>query len=83
MEELIFAAIAAVTLLFSLAIFLEKQVMHSAVFFAVSMLLIGGIYVLLGAYFLAFMHVMVYVGAVAVLMVFAIMVTRKGGMDEL
>jgi len=82
-EELIFAAIAAVTLLFSLAIFLEKQVMHSAVFFAVSMLLIGGIYVLLGAYFLAFMHVMVYVGAVAVLMVFAIMVTRKGGMDEL
>ena len=83
MEELIFAAIAAATLLFSLAIFLEREIMHSAVFFAVSMLLIGGIYVLLGAYFLAFMHVMVYVGAVAVLMVFAIMVTRKGGMDEL
>ena len=83
MEELLFAAIAAATLLFSLAIFLEREIMHSAVFFAASMLLIGGIYVLLGAYFLAFMHVMVYVGAVAVLMVFAIMVTRKGGMDEL
>ena len=83
MEELLFAAIAAATLLFSLAIFLEREIMHSAVFFAAVMLLIGGIYVLLGAYFLAFMHVMVYVGAVAVLMVFAIMVTRKGGMDEL
>lgn len=83
MEELIFTAIATATLLFSLAIFIERQIMHSAVFFAVSMLLIGGVYVLLGAYFLAFMHVMVYVGAVAVLMVFAIMVTRKGGMNEL
>jgi NADH-quinone oxidoreductase subunit J len=82
-EELIFAIIAAATLLFSLAIFLEREIMHSAVFFAASMLLIGGIYVLLGAYFLAFMHVMVYVGAVAVLMVFAIMVTKKGGMNEL
>jgi NADH-quinone oxidoreductase subunit J len=78
----VFWIVAAITLTSSLLIFTSKNTMHSAVFFALTMLMIGGIYVMLECFFLAFIHVMVYAGAVSILIVFAIMVTR-GGMDEL
>lgn len=79
----VFWLLAAITVISTLLIFVSKDVMHSAVFFAITMLMIGGIYVLLSSYFLAFIHVMVYGGAVSILIAFAVMVTRKGGTDEL
>ena len=79
----VFWIVAAITVTSSLLIFTSKNVMHSAVFFALTMLMIGGIYVMLESFFLAFIHVMVYAGAVSILIIFAIMVTRKGGMNEL
>lgn len=83
LELSVFWIVAAITLTSTVLIFYSRNVMHSAVFFAFTMLMIGGIYVMLGSYFLAFIHVMVYAGAVSVLIVFAIMVTRKGGINEL
>lgn len=79
----VFWIMAAITVASALLIFASRDVLHSATFFALTMLLIGAIYVLLESYFLAFIHIMVYAGAVSVLIVFAIMVTRKGGIDEL
>ncbi|MFO7967467.1 MAG: NADH-quinone oxidoreductase subunit J [Archaeoglobaceae archaeon] len=79
----IFWVMAAITAVSAMLIFASRDVLHSATFFALTMFLIGGIYVLLESYFLAFIHIMVYAGAVSVLIVFAIMVTRGGGIDEL
>ncbi len=82
-EMSVFWIMAAATVVSAMLIFASRDVLHSATFFALTMLLIGGIYALLESYFLAFIHVMVYAGAVSVLIVFAIMVTRRGGIDEL
>lgn len=79
----VFWIVAAITVASAVLIFGSKDVLHSATFFALTMVMIGGIYVLLGSYFLAFVHIMVYAGAVSVLIIFAIMVTRRGGIDEL
>lgn len=83
LEMGVFWIVAAITVASAVLIFGSKDVLHSATFFALTMVMIGSIYVLLGSYFLAFIHIMVYAGAVSVLIVFAIMVTRKGGIDEL
>lgn len=79
----VFWIMAAITVTSAMLIFASRDVLHSATFFALTMLLIGGIYAMLESYFLAFIHVMVYAGAVSVLIIFAVMVTRKGGIDEL
>ncbi|MFP3908638.1 MAG: NADH-quinone oxidoreductase subunit J [Archaeoglobaceae archaeon] len=82
-EMSVFWIMAAITVASAMLIFASRDVLHSATFFALTMLMIGGIYLLLESYFLAFIHVMVYAGAVSILIIFAVMVTREGGIDEL
>lgn len=54
-----------------------RDVLKSAVFLAASFLAVAGIYVLLRAEFLAAVQVLIYVGAVSILIIFTIMMVRQ------
>jgi NADH:ubiquinone oxidoreductase subunit 6 (subunit J) len=62
------AAVAAATL---------QKLMHAALSFAVAFVGVAGLFFLLGAEFVGLVLVFVYVGAVAVLIVFTILLTRR------
>jgi NADH-quinone oxidoreductase subunit J len=82
MAPLFFWAISAVIVVSSLAVVLMKNIVHCALFLIVSFLGIAGIYAMLQADFLAAVQVLVYVGAIAVLIVFAVMLTRRGDIKK-
>jgi NADH:ubiquinone oxidoreductase subunit 6 (subunit J) len=68
------------TMIFSAAgVVLVRDVIRSAFLLALSFLCMGGLYVTLHADFLAAAQILIYAGAVSILFVFGIMLTRKGG----
>jgi len=54
-----------------------KNIFHSALALVTCLFTVAGIYVMLNAEFIAAAQVLIYVGAVSVLMIFAIMLTTK------
>lgn len=60
---------------------LIRDVIRSAFLLALCFLCMGGLYVTLNASFLAAAQILIYAGAVAILFVFGIMLTRKAGAD--
>ena len=75
-EEVIFFVIAAVAVAGGLGVVLARSVIHSALFLILALLSVAGIFVLLAADFLAIVQVLVYGGAVTILILFAMMLTR-------
>ena len=55
----------------------SRNLLHSALWLIVSFFGIAGIFILLQAEFLAVVQVLVYIGAIATLIIFAIMLTRR------
>jgi NADH:ubiquinone oxidoreductase subunit 6 (subunit J) len=55
----------------------RRNVFHSALFLVLCLFGVAGIYVMLSAEFLAAIQILLYVGAVAVLMIFAILLTAQ------
>ncbi len=74
--ELCFLVFAAFTVLASLAVVLSRNLFHSALWLAAAFLGIASIYILLSADFVGMSQIIVYVGAISVLMLFAIMLTE-------
>jgi NADH:ubiquinone oxidoreductase subunit 6 (subunit J) len=54
-----------------------KNVFHCALFLVLALFGVAGMYVLLSAEFLAAVQVLIYVGAITILMIFAIMLTAR------
>ena len=54
-----------------------KNIFHSALFLVLCLFSVAGIYILLSAEFVAAVQVLIYVGAITVLMIFAIMLTAQ------
>lgn len=75
-QQAIFLAIAAFTALCSLTVVLNRNLFYSALALVATLFGVAGVYVLLEAEFLAVAQVLVYVGAIATLITFAIMLTR-------
>ena len=75
-EEVLFFVIAAVAVAGGLGVVLARSVIHSALFLILALLSVAGIFVLLAADFLAIVQVLVYGGAVTILILFAMMLTR-------
>lgn len=77
MNSVAFAIIAIFTLVFALATATNPRLMHAALSFAVMFIGIAAFFFLLGAEFVGLVQIFVYVGAVAVLIVFTILLTRR------
>lgn len=75
--QLIFILIAAVTLGSALMVVTSRNLVHSALWLVAALFGVAIVYGLLSAGFLAVVQVVVYIGAIAILMIFAIMLTRK------
>lgn len=76
-QGIAFAVLAAITILSALLVVSLKNIIRSALFLALSFVGVAGLYVLLNAEFLAAVQVLIYVGAITVLILFAIMLTQQ------
>jgi NADH-quinone oxidoreductase subunit J len=80
-ETIAFALFALVTVGSALGVVLVEDVWHSALLLGVALLSVAVHYVMLQAEFLAAMQILVYVGGVLILITFAVMLVRRGGVD--
>jgi NADH:ubiquinone oxidoreductase subunit 6 (subunit J) len=71
-----FAIIAIVTIASAVAAVSLRNLVHCALALAVAFAGLAAVYLQLGAQFVGFTQLLVYVGAVAILVVFAILLTR-------
>lgn len=77
MSLVIFYILGIAILIAALLVVTLRNIFHSALFLVATFFLVAGIYVMLSAEFLAAVQVLIYVGAVTVLILFAIMLTHK------
>ncbi len=77
MNSAAFIVIAILTLAAAFAAASLPKLIHAALSFAVAFVAVAAFYFLLGAEFVGLVQVFVYVGAVAVLIVFTILLTRR------
>ena len=75
--EAIFYILSAIIIGSAVMVVSMKNIFHSALFLVLCFFSVAGIYVLLSAEFLAAVQVLIYVGAITILMIFAIMLTAR------
>ena len=80
MQQIIFIFLALGTLGAAVMVVTSQNLMRSALWLILAFFGIAGIFVMLDAEFLAVTQILIYVGAIAMLIIFAIMLTR-GMMD--
>src|ERR671922_2504687 len=76
MVDAYFVGIAILTIGTSIVALESKELIYGAIALAISMLGIAGFFLLLDAAFVAMFQITVYVGAVAVLVIFTVMLVR-------
>ncbi len=76
LEQILFIIFGVLTVGAALMVVVRRNVFHAALFLIVSFFGVAGLYVLLEAPFLAAVQLFIYVGGIAILIIFAIMLTR-------
>lgn len=77
LHQIAFLAVACVVIGSALLVVTLRNIFHSLLFLALSFLGVAGVYIVLSADFLAAVQALVYIGAVTVLMMFALMLTHR------
>lgn len=77
LTEVIFLLFAAVAVGSAMLAMTSHQLVHSALWLVVTLGAIAGCFVLMTAEFVAWVQVLVYVGSIVVLVIFALMMTRQ------
>jgi NADH-quinone oxidoreductase subunit J len=72
----IFFALAALTLAAAVMVVTVKNIIHAALWLITSFFSVAALYLLMEAEFIAIVQVLIYVGAISILVLFAIMLTR-------
>ena len=75
-QEIIFLLLGAVTVGSGMLVVTTRQLVHAALWLVVALGALAGCYLVLTAEFVAWVQVLIYVGAVVVLLLFGIMLTR-------
>lgn len=75
--QVIFLITAVVTLLAALRVVTARNLIHSALWLILALFGVAVFYVLLEAGFFAVVQVVVYIGAISILFIFAAMLTRR------
>jgi NADH-quinone oxidoreductase subunit J len=83
--QAIFVLLSLVALASALLVVTTAHMVHAALWLVVTLGSVAGIYLVLAAEFVAWVQVLIYVGAVVVLLLFALMLTRAptGRQDDL
>ncbi len=82
MATVVFFIFAIMAVAAAWGVVTSKNIVHSALFLALSFIGVAVLYVLLNADFLAAVQILIYTGAVAVMIVFAVMLTLRGEVNE-
>ncbi len=75
-QEIVFWILAIVMAFGAMRVVTTRNVVHAALYLVVTLMGAAAVYILLFAEFVAWAQVLVYVGAVVVLMLFGLMLTR-------
>ncbi len=81
-QLIVYLIIAALIVFLSALTVYSKNVVHSALYLLGTFACVAALYIFLNATFLGVAQVLVYIGAVGVLILFAVMLTRKTIMEE-
>jgi NADH-quinone oxidoreductase subunit J len=81
-EQIIFLIVGAVTLIAALMVVTSRNLVHAALWLVATLFGVAVVYALLNAGFLAVVQVVIYIGAIAILFIFAVMLTRKDQRDQ-
>jgi len=77
MQHVVFIILSAIALIGALGVVLNRRLFRSALFLVLSFVGVAGFYILLEVELLAMIQLLVYVGAIAILIIFAIMLSRQ------
>ena len=77
MAWFVFILVAVLTIGGGLGVVLFRNVVHAALALLVSLIAVAGVYLVLFAEFLALVQVLIYGGAIIIVLVFAVMLTRS------
>ncbi len=80
--QVIFYLIAAIAVGGALGVVLARNAVYAALVLILALLAVAGVYILLASEFLALVQVLIYAGAVTVLLLFALMLTRATDVRE-
>jgi NADH-quinone oxidoreductase subunit J len=75
--QIIFLLTALVTLVSATLVVTTRKMLHAALWLVLSLFGVAILYVLLEAGFFAVVQVLVYIGAISILIIFAVMMTRR------
>ena len=75
-QEYAFAVIAAVGSISAIAVVTARNVVHGALYLVVALLSVGATFLLLGAEFAGWVQILIYVGAIVILFLFGLMLTK-------
>lgn len=76
-QHIVFYSLAAVTVLSALAVVTMRNTVHSALFLGLCLAGVAGLFAMLGADFLFAGQIMVYVGGIALLVMFVVMLLGR------
>ena len=75
-QDIVFWFLAVAAIGASLGVVLVRDIFRAALLLVVVFVAVAGFFVMMSAEFLAVVQVLIYVGAIAILIIFAIMLTR-------
>jgi NADH-quinone oxidoreductase subunit J len=79
-----FGVLTAISVVSAVGVVGSRNLFHSALWLLVSLFGVGGLFAMLAAPFLAAVQVLVYIGAIVILIIIAIMLTRRVmGLEEI
>jgi NADH-quinone oxidoreductase subunit J len=76
--DIVFLIISIFTIISTIMVVQSRKLVHSAIYLAGTFIGTAAFFILLKAEFIAWVQVLVYVGAIVTLILFTIMLTRKG-----
>lgn len=77
LEIAVFGLLAVVTIFFAIFVIVAKDVVRAGLSLIMCMFGVAALYILLNAQFLGVVQVLVYIGAIGVLILFAVMLTKR------
>lgn len=81
-EQIIFLVVAFFTLGSGFMVVTTRNLVHAALWLVATLFGVAVVFAMLNAGFLAVVQVVVYIGAIAILFIFAVMLTRKELRDQ-
>ena len=80
--QIIFLVVALYTLISAVMVVTTRNLVHAALWLVSTLFGVAVVYALLNANFIAVVQVVVYIGAIAILFIFAVMLTRRDMRDS-